>query len=982
MGSHHFVSYSRVDGAEFALKLADSVEAEAQRLWIDTRELMPGAADWDDQIVEAIKSCEALLFVMTADSVRERSECKNEWVYALKYKKPVIPLLVDAEADLPLRLSSRQFVDFSGDFRAGLAGLRRYLRHIETPEGQLAELRNRLQDAERQLLYVTLDHKPRVEKEIVELRSRIAEQERVIADPLAARDRTQARVASALERERKPEPRPAAPVRAKFVNPPPMAPPDYFQGRDDQTQLLADAVRSDQTRIITVVGWGGVGKTAMACRLLKSLERGRLPDGLGELDVDGIVYLSPAGAHPVSWANLFADLCRVLPEETAERLLERYRDPLETPSRLMLSLLEAVGGDRVLVLLDNFEDLLDRETSEIDDPALREALYTVLTAPVHGVKLIVTSREVPRPLLLTEPARQRRIDLARGLESPYAEDVLRAMDADGSLGVRDAPDALLALARERTRGFPRALEALVAILSADRESTLEELVSEGAALPDNVVEAMVGDAFSRLDPLAQQVVQTLAIFREPVPAVAVDYVLQPYHHAIDSTPLLRRLVDARFVRRDGDRYYLHQVDREFALTRVPVGRKVDGAAHESPPFTRLALLARAAAYFSRTRRPGETWRNIDDLAPQLAEFDLRVEAEEYEAAATVLGGSVFNALRDWGEFRLLEALEERLRGKLRAPYFVAFNKFGLAVCAHLRGATDTAIDLQNEVLAVAREIGHLGLEMMALNSLGQCYGDRGEPATAIEYLDEGLVAVRKFGDSENEVVILGNIAECYAALGCTDRAIEYAEAALSLAEGAGYQAGAAFRLMTLGAFRLDLEQPREAADCLARAVTLADALGFVHVQKEARIVLARVHLHNADFRAAAEVAREAEQHEFALAAPAALVAHGLATARLGERSTAAGLFGQAVTAADVLVRGTSRNSAALDHRAVAHCGLALLDDPLHVDAATNDFRSARAITSDRGIVNRTLRLLDLLAPLDPEGILAPARAAAAGEEGT
>src|SRR3712207_7099478 len=45
-------------------------------------------------------------------------------------------------------------------------------------------------------------------------------------------------------------------------------------------------------RLMTVVGRGGIGKTAMVCRLLKSLEGGRLPDEGGDLSVDGIVYLS------------------------------------------------------------------------------------------------------------------------------------------------------------------------------------------------------------------------------------------------------------------------------------------------------------------------------------------------------------------------------------------------------------------------------------------------------------------------------------------------------------------------------------------------------------------------------------------------------------------------------------------------------------------------------------------------------------------
>ena len=39
----------------------------------------------------------------------------------------------------------------------------------------------------------------------------------------------------------------------------------------------------------------------------------------------------------------------------------------------------------------------------------------------------------PRGLLLVQPERQRRLDLDEGLDSPYAEQVLRARDPDGRL---------------------------------------------------------------------------------------------------------------------------------------------------------------------------------------------------------------------------------------------------------------------------------------------------------------------------------------------------------------------------------------------------------------------------------------------------------------------------------------------------------------------------------------------------------------------
>lgn len=201
----------------------------------------------------------------------------------------------------------------------------------------------------------------------------------------------------------------------------------------------------------------------------------------------------------MSFPSLFEDLCRLLPDADAERLRQLYRDPQQTPRTLMLALLEAFPDGRSVVLLDNVEDIIDAGTGAITDSALDEALHALLSAPEHGVRVVITTRVAPRELLLTQPAAQRRLNVDEGLVSPYAENILRAMDPDGSLGLRDAPDVLLRRARERTRGYPRALEALAAILAADRDTALSELLTETGRLPDNVVHALVGEAFSRLD---------------------------------------------------------------------------------------------------------------------------------------------------------------------------------------------------------------------------------------------------------------------------------------------------------------------------------------------------------------------------------------------------------------------------------------------------------------------------------------------------
>ncbi|MCP4690681.1 MAG: AAA family ATPase, partial [Desulfobacterales bacterium] len=275
-------------------------------------------------------------------------------------------------------------------------------------------------------------------------------------------------------------------AKTRFINPPPGTVPTYFQNRYVEIKLIGDFIKEDAARMITVVGRAGIGKTAMACKLLKSLENGELPDDGGPLPVDGIVYLSETGSRKVNAPNLFSDLCRLLPENKAEALNALYKDPSVDTAKKTEALMSAFPIGKVLILLDNFEDKLDPKTRGVADEELDETLKAMLAAPERGVKIILTTRLAPMDLALTHPEKQQRLDLDKGLESPYAENILREMDRDGKLGLKSAPPTLLDLARARTLGNPRALEALFAILSADRDTTLEEILSDAEAiLPDN-----------------------------------------------------------------------------------------------------------------------------------------------------------------------------------------------------------------------------------------------------------------------------------------------------------------------------------------------------------------------------------------------------------------------------------------------------------------------------------------------------------------
>jgi tetratricopeptide (TPR) repeat protein len=771
---------------------------------------------------------------------------------------------------------------------------------------------------------------------------------------------------------------------------------------------------------MTVVGRGGVGKTAMVCRLLKAVEGGELPDDLGELAVDGIVYLSPSGAHPVNFPNLFDDLCRLLPTDAAKGLRQRYLDSHQTPTMLMRALLDAFPSGRVVVLLDNAEDVIDADSADfvITDTALDEALRALLAAPAHGVKVILTTRVAPKELLLDHPERQRRLDLDEGLASPYAEQVLRARDPDGRLGLKTAPDELLGQARERTLGYPRALEALAAILAADRDTTLPELLDQTAALPENVVQALVGEAFNRLDPLAQQVMQALAIYQVPVPPVAVDYLLQPYRPAVDAAPVLSRLVNMQFVRRDAGHYYLHQVDRDYALSRLPPGEPADRGA-DPPSFTQQALWHRGAGYFEQTRTPREDWKTLDDLAPQLAEFELRYQGGDYDTAAQVLLGIDYDYLMQWGHYRLTAGLHERLQGHLDDPGTNATSKKSLGDCYEWLGEFRKAIDALEQALAIFRQAGDRQGEASGLYSLGICYDDLGQIARAVDLYEQALAIDRETGyrrGEANALISLGNcnlllgqiaraidlyeqaraiyreagdrpgegagltcLGKCYRNLGQTARAIDLYKQALAIHREIGYRYAEARALDYLGDTHGDLGSWDQGAQYCREAIEVADAIGNAQTQSGARRSLARIQLLAGNLPAALQAVTAARDHDYPTDRAGVSLLSAITQLRQGQPAAAAQEFRTAITQADEQLQQTSGDYGALDTKALALCGLALTTDPAKAAEAATVFRAARAITSADGIVNRALALFNALAAADRGGILTGIRPALKGD---
>ncbi len=85
-----FVSYSRRDTA-FVCRLHEGIVARGHQTWVDW-EGIPPSADWMREIHRAIESAEAVVFVLSPDSIAS-AVCAQELAHALTHHKRLIPVV-------------------------------------------------------------------------------------------------------------------------------------------------------------------------------------------------------------------------------------------------------------------------------------------------------------------------------------------------------------------------------------------------------------------------------------------------------------------------------------------------------------------------------------------------------------------------------------------------------------------------------------------------------------------------------------------------------------------------------------------------------------------------------------------------------------------------------------------------------------------------------------------------------------------------
>ncbi|MCX3063558.1 trypsin-like peptidase domain-containing protein [Streptomyces beihaiensis] len=578
---------------------------------------------------------------------------------------------------------------------------------------------------------------------------------------------------------------------------------ELFKNRTRERDELARHLSDPTIRMVTLTGRRGIGKSALAAKVMDLLDRGEWPgDARGPLP-SGLVNLSTRTTG-ISLQRIYFDCARLLdPGRRAH--LHTVWTTIPEPGDRLAELFAAIGGRLIVMLLDNLEDLLDDDGTIADDGLALFLRYLFLARDTP--RLLVTS-QVPVRL---DPELRRftaQVELSEGLSSTEAAALLRELDRDGSLGIADLSDDELLNAAVRVHGVPRALELLVGAV-ADEAALLPSLddVLDDFTQRHDIVAALAQDRYQRLDAPARAVLAVLAALRTPVRQSVVDEIVGGLDPGIQTGPVLNSLVRMHLVGvdRTSRTLALHPMDADLAYAQFA----------EQGAFGRQEVERHIASWYARQAMPPEEWRTPDDLEPQRRRFDHLVRAGDHEDAARVL-----NEISDWlvwhGSVLTAVAMHSAVDGhirdeRVRLTHTAAYGHARLSA-----GPMEQAVELFMEAARIAERLEDLGAWQSALFGLGDAHRQLGRLDAAVEPFTRAAELARRIGDRDREAHTVLSLSLNHSYRGDGESALAGADRLDELARADGDLLTAARASNARTIALLALRRWREAADAGAR----------------------------------------------------------------------------------------------------------------------------------------------------------------------
>jgi WD40 repeat protein/transcriptional regulator with XRE-family HTH domain len=265
-----------------------------------------------------------------------------------------------------------------------------------------------------------------------------------------------------------------------------------FYGREAERVLLEHWVLQERCPVVSVLGMGGIGKSALAVTLMHQLAP----------TFQAVVFRSLRDAPPCQ--DLLADCLQALsphPLATVPPSLERRID-------LLLACLQR---QRCLLVLDNLETLLQAHDPQgrfrADSHDYAVLLRRVADTP-HQSCLLLTSRESPAELAPWERRAAVCVLRLAGLEPEACAHLFEERDLVGR------PQERLRLTQQYV-GNPLALKIVAEVITELFGGEIAPFLEQGEVI-FSTMRDLLAEQYARLSALEQALLTWLAVVREPV----------------------------------------------------------------------------------------------------------------------------------------------------------------------------------------------------------------------------------------------------------------------------------------------------------------------------------------------------------------------------------------------------------------------------------------------------------------------------------
>lgn len=575
-----------------------------------------------------------------------------------------------------------------------------------------------------------------------------------------------------------------------------------FIGREQNLQEICQRMRQTDTRLLTLIGPGGMGKTRSSIQVGNSL--------LDEYE-DGVFFIPLAPLNRTEDITIYLAQALMVQEDESRPLSESVKAHLQ--------------ARQVLLIFDNFEHILDSA------PFVNELL-----AAAPRIKVLTTSREalfiygertyVLPPLKVPEPG----ADLQELAQSPAVKlfvDRIQSMQPEFEMAAENATD-LIQICRQLD-GLPLALElaaARVRDLSlheiAEQLSHRLSLLSKGPRdLPSRqqTMRGAIEWSYQLFSPEEQRTFARLAVFEGQFFAEAAQ--------VVSGTTDLTTFKSKGLVQQTENQIFsLLAVIREYALEQLEAFHEVEGMRQKHGDFY-LQWLEKALDQI--------TGRNQIEMYNQLKveEYNLQaalkwfIDQQNIENAGRMVG----IMWRYWATQSLLSEGESWMNQVLAhsdklSPATYARVTQGAGRLTLLRHQYERSTQLQMKSLELFNSLGDVEGQAAVQLSLGETEYSQGHHIQAESYFGESLALFSQINNIAGVGRCLNNLGKIGMQSGDFAKAEPYLRESLTLAREHGTSEAIALSLYDLAAVLRAQEKYQEAEGFFSESLTLYSKLDF------------------------------------------------------------------------------------------------------------------------------------------------------------